>query len=194
MPRINKVSEEIMTCSECKKDHLRKTFRIEKDFFCVDCATQQVFGKVTDLLKGYVLKFHNDVAYEKLIRLASNILVNGIGSTRARARKAVQKTLFDIRKLTDTRYVILCSAGKEYVDNLRSMNPVPKTLNIDPKDPFESICYHVQQALNNGLPYYDAAEFIWGIRGVHDNITAMMYENEVIVTCPQGQRTLRLQL
>lgn len=194
MPRINKVSTEISDCFECKKDHCQRTFVIETNHYCLDCATRQVFGKVTGLLKDYVSAFDNKKPYEKYIKLAENVLVHGLGSSISRARKAVKLTKFDIRKLTPTKYVILCSAGKHYVDNVEPMNHGPHSLAINPHAPFESICTYVQEALNKGLPYSDAAEFIWSIRGKHDNITAMMYPDYIIVTCPQGQRTLRLQI
>lgn len=194
MLRIDKVTSEVSDCFECKKTFLQKTFRIDKNHYCLECATRQVFGKTTPLLRNYVSKFKNAVPYDKYIQLAKNILVNGLGSSMSRARKAIRVSQLDIRKLTKDRYVILSPAGKEYVDNVSPMNHGPESLYIDPKNPFESICEHVQAALNKGLPYSDAAEFIWGIRGEYDNITAMMYENHIIVTCPQTQRTLRLQL
>lgn len=190
---IESTSEDILECAECRENYLRKTYKVGSNHYCKTCACRKAFGKASGVPLCLMDYIDPNMDYELYLNRARDILLNGQGTMKHRAMCAKKciPDIFIIRKITKTRYVILCPIGRLFVEAPQSTE-AKELPYIDPKNPFKSICAHVQERINNGLPIQDVAEYIWSIRGEYDYITAMMYpeQSKVIMTWPKGQKEL----
>lgn len=186
-------SDLVTTCEKCGDIEQRYTYKIERTHYCQTCAERKIFKKSTLTTKSLVSQFENGIDYEDKLNLAANIIQKGVGTRKMRVSAAKIQTNIplDIRNLGHGKYIVLCPAGKKVFNAPNHVNPDGPKPYIDPERPFDSICEHVQRAMNQGLRTKEVAEYIWSIRGKYDYITAMMYEHHVVVTWEHGQRVIR---
>lgn len=190
---ITEKTDIVTSCNNCEQTDKYFTYKVGKEYLCVLCATQHVFKKCTKITTRLVQQFENGVDYESKLALVENIIKNGEGPRplRVKAAKIAARPIpLEVRHLGFGKYVILSPIGKRVFTAESKENPFGPLPSINPEDPFNSICDHVQDQLNKGISTYKIAEFIWAIRGKFDYITAMMYDKYVIVTWPEEQRML----